>query len=43
MKARKSALVRVKTNITTDNLILYIARAKATRGCRENERVSWQQ
>ena len=36
LKARKSALVRFKTNITTDNLSNFrIARAKARRACRE--------
>ena len=37
MKARKSALVRFKTNITADNLSNFrIARAKARRACRDN-------
>ena len=36
LKARKSALVRFKTNITTDNLSNFrVARAKARRACRE--------
>ena len=44
LKARKSALVRFKTNITTDNLSNFrVARAKARRACRENKRASWQQ
>ena len=44
LKARKSALVRFKTNITTDNLSNFrVARAKGRRGCRENKRASWQQ
>ena len=44
LKARKSALVRFKTNITTDNLNNFrVARAKARRACRENKRASWQQ
>ena len=44
LKARKSALVRFKTNITTDNLSNFrVARAKARRACRENIRASWQQ
>ena len=44
LKARKPALVRFKTNITTDNLSNFrVARAKARRACRENIRVSWQQ
>ena len=39
MKARKSALVRVKTNITIENLSNFrISRAKARRICRENKR-----
>ena len=43
LKARKSALVRVKTDITTDNLSKFrVARAKARRACRENKRASWQ-
>ena len=42
--ARKSALVRFKTNITTDNLSNFrVARAKARRACREKKRASWQQ
>ena len=41
LKARKSALVRVKTNITTDNLSNFrVARAKARRACREKINVS---
>ena len=44
MKARKSALVRFKTNITADNLSNFrIARAKARRACRDNKRASWHQ
>ena len=44
LKARKSALVRFKTNITTDNLSNFrVARAKARRACRENKRASGQQ
>ena len=44
MKARKSVLVRFKTNITTENLSNFrMARAKARRACRENKRDSWQQ
>ena len=44
MKARKSSLVRFKTNITTDNLSNFkVARAKARRACRENKRASWHQ
>ena len=44
LKARKSALVRFKTNITTDNQSNFnVARAKARRACRENKRASWQQ
>ena len=44
LKARKSALVRFKTNITTVNLSNFrVARAKARRACRENKRASWQQ
>ena len=40
-KARKSALVRFKTNITTENLSNFrIARAKAIQACRENKRAS---
>ena len=39
LKARKSALVRFKTNITNFGG----ARAKARRACRENKRASWQQ
>ena len=36
LKARKSALVMFKTNITTDNLSNFrVARAKARRACRE--------
>ena len=43
LKARKSALVRFKTNITTDNLSNFrVARAEARRACRENKRASWQ-
>ena len=43
LKARKSALVRFKTNITTDNLSNFrIARAKARRACHENKRARWQ-
>ena len=43
LKARKSALVMYKTNITTDNLSNFrVARAKARRACRENKRASWQ-
>ena len=44
LKARKSALVGLKTNITTDNRSNFrVARAKARRACRENKRASWQQ
>ena len=44
MKARKSALVRFKTNITADNLSNFrIARAKARRACRDNKHTSWHQ
>ena len=44
LKARKSALVRFKTNITTYNLSNFkVARAKARRACRENKRASWLQ
>ena len=44
LKARKSALVRFKTNITTDNLSNFrVARGKARRACRENKLASWQQ
>ena len=44
MKARKSALVRFKTNITADNLSNFrIARAKARRTCRDNKRAIWNQ
>ena len=44
MKARKSALVRFKTNITADILSNFrIARAKARRACRDNKRASWHQ
>ena len=44
LKARQSALVRFKTNITTDNLSNFrVARAKARRACRVNKRASWQQ
>ena len=44
MKARKSALVRFKNNITTENLSNFrVARAKARRACCENKRVSWKQ
>ena len=44
LKARKSALVWFKTNITTVNLSNFrVARAKARRACRENKRASWQQ
>ena len=44
LKARKSALVRFKTNITTDNLSSFrVARAKARRACHEIKRASWQQ
>ena len=44
MKAKKSALVRFKTNITTENLSNFrIARAKARRACCENKRASWHQ
>ena len=44
MKARKSALASFKTNITSENLSNFrIARAKASRACRENKRASWQQ
>ena len=43
MKARKSALVRFKTNITRENLCNFmIARAKARRTCHEKH-ASWQQ
>ena len=43
LKARKSALVRFKTNITTDNLSNFrVARAKARRACHENKRASCQ-
>ena len=36
LTARKSALVRLKTNITTDNLSNFsVARAKARRACRK--------
>ena len=39
-----SVLVRVKTNITTNNLNNFrIARAKGRRACRKNKRASWQQ
>ena len=44
MKARKSALVRFKTNITTENQINFmVVRAKARRACRENKRARSQQ
>ena len=44
MKGRKSALVRFKTNITTDNLSNFrVFRAKARRACREIKHASWQQ
>ena len=44
MKARKSVLVRFKTNIIADNLSnLRITRAKARRACRDNKCVSWHQ
>ena len=44
LKARKSALVRFKTNITIGNLGNFrVVRAKARRACRENKRASWQQ
>ena len=44
LKARKSALAKFKTNITTDNLSNFrVARVKARRACRENKRASWQQ
>ena len=44
LKARKSGLVRFKTNITTENLSNFrVARAKARRACRENKRAGWQQ
>ena len=44
MKARKSALVMFKTNITADNLCNFrIARVKAGRACRDNKRASWHQ
>ena len=44
LKARKSALVRFKTNITADNLSNFrIVRAKARRACRDNKRAIWHQ
>ena len=44
MKARKSALVSFKTNITADNLSNFRnTRAKARRACRDNKRASWHQ
>ena len=44
LKTRKSALVRFKTNIPTDNLSNFrVPRAKARRACCENKRASWQQ
>ena len=44
MKARKAAVTNFKTNITSENLSNFrVARAKARRACRENNRASWQQ
>ena len=44
MKARKSALVMFKTNITAGNLCNFrMARAKARRACCDNKRASWHQ
>ena len=44
MKARKSALVRFKTNITADNLSNFrIARAKDRRAYHNKKRASWHQ